>query len=284
MPLAARIATAATLVAVANLPTAAHGVTLDVVGACPDGAEVRHLLDALVSPGEAGADVVSIQDRGNHYRIAARGKATTLDDPGRDCAGRARRAAVVAASALQDPKVVLGPPVWTVEKGLVVELAPTAEGVVWAYGAEIRGALGSRAWSLVGAAGARGPVTLKLEGDWTADLLRLPVDAGARLTGYRWRLRPWLVLGGSATVMRLFGHDLIDTENHWRLGLGPLVMAGATLPVKGRLGVAAALVVRWEPRPYRLQVAPAGEVGETPRWWIGLSLNYTIDGKGSSPP
>jgi hypothetical protein len=92
------------------------------------------------------------------------------------------------------------------------------------------------------------------------------------------------VLGGSATINRIYGHDLIETHNEWRLGLGPLVMAGATLPVKGRIGLAAALVVRWEPRPYRLQVVPTGEVGKTPSWWFGLSLNYTIDGHGSSPP
>jgi hypothetical protein len=126
-------------------------------------------------------------------------------------------------------------------------------------------------------------VTLELEHGWKAELLRLPLDAGARLTSYRWRLRPWLVLGASATPTRIVGYDVVETHPTWRLALGPLAMAGATLPVKGRLGLAAALVVRWEPRPYHLSVVPAGQVGETPTWWLGLSLNYTIDGPGSSP-
>jgi hypothetical protein len=30
-------------------------------------------------------------------------------------------------------------------------------------------------------------------------------------------------------------------------------------------------------------VAPVGTVGETPTWWIGVSLNYTIDARPSSP-
>jgi hypothetical protein len=61
-------------------------------------------------------------------------------------------------------------------------------------------------------------------------------------------------------------------------------MAGATLRMFGRIGGMAALVVRWQPRPYQLQVIPAGIVGETPTWWYGISLNYTLDGKGSTPP
>jgi hypothetical protein len=150
--------------------------------------------------------------------------------------------------------------VWTVEKGLVIEIAPESTGTLTAYGAEFRGAIGSGLWSLVGAAGARGPVTLALRDDRRAELLRLPVDAGARLTSHRWRLRPWLVLGASATANRFLGHNLVETEPQWRLNIGPLAMAGATLPVRKRIGVAAALVVRWEPRPYRLQVVPAGTV------------------------
>ena len=79
------------------------------------------------------------------------------------------------------------------------------------------------------------------------------------------------------------GHELVQTDREWRLGIGALVMAGATLRVTGRLGVAAAISVRWQPA-YRLDVTPAGQVGETPSWWFGLSLNYTLDGKGSSLP
>jgi hypothetical protein len=261
----------------------ADGLSLDVVGACPEAGAVHRLLSVLVSAEETGAATVSIQDRGPHFRIAVGEAATTLDDPGRDCALRARQAAVVAASHLQAPQVVLGPPVWTVEKGLVIEVAPGGGGPHLAYGAEFRGALGSDRWSLFGAAGARGPVTLELDEGWEADLLRLPLDAGARLTGYRWKLRPWLSLGGTMTVTRIVGQNLVEMDPAWRLELGALAMLGATLPVRGRLGLSASLAVRWAPRPYRLHVDPVGKVGETPTWWFGLSLNYTIDGQGSSP-
>jgi hypothetical protein len=293
MPRRAGIASVAALLAAVAPPPAARaatdvttsdeGPTLEVVGACPDAAVVRRLLLGLLSPAEQRAAPVSIQDRGAHYRIAVRGAATTLDDPARDCAARAQRAAAVAAARLQDLKVVLGPPVWTIEKGLTIEVAPTSAGAVWAYGAEFRGAFGSGPWSLVGAAGARGPVTLNLKDAWKAELLRFPLDGGMRLTSWRWRLRPWVVLGASATIVRIVGHDLVETQPDWRISLGALAMAGATLRLRGRIGVAAALVVRWEPRPYQLQVVPHGTVGETPAWWFGLSLNYTIDGKGSSP-
>jgi hypothetical protein len=293
MPRAAGIAVVAAVLAAARAhagesaaaPSAppSDGIALDVVGACPDAAAVRALLAGLLSPYEASVATVSIQDRGAQYRIAVRGSATTLEDPGRNCEERARRAAVVAASALQAPKVVSGPPVWTIEKGIVGEVAPTSKQALWSIGAEMRMALGSARWSLAGAAGARGPVTIQLDGDRSAELLRFPLDLGGRVTGYRWRLRPHLTLGGSATFMRMLGHDLVETHPEWRIGVGALALAGATLPVRGRIGVAAAIAVRWEPRPYDLEIAPIGKVGETPKWWLGLSLNYVVDGKPSSP-
>jgi hypothetical protein len=264
-------------------PAAGEPALIDVIGACPDAASVHRLLDALVSPGEARLRPVSIQDRGPRFRVAVGEVATMLDDPARDCAERARQAAAVAAAELQTRKVVFGPPLWTIEKGFVLEMAPGTESST-AVGAEFRVALGSNAWSAFGAAGARGPVTLTLNGGREAEVLRFPLDAGARLTVYRWRLRPWLGLGGSVTVMRFLGHNLVETNPEWRVGLGALAMAGATLRVAGRFGVATALAVRWEPRRFDLQVDPLGTIGQTPAWWLTLSLNYTIDGKGSTPP
>lgn len=258
--------------------------TVDAVGACPDAAAVRDVLAPLVSTTDAGAATVSVQDRGPRFRVAVGATAVMLDDPARDCVARARTAAVVAANALQVNKVVLGPPTWTVEKGLVIDAAFDHGEPLWSYGAEIRSAFGSKAWSVVGAAGARTPVTVTLNDGFKAEIIRFPLDGGMRLTSYRWRFRPWLVLGGSAIVTGILGQDVVQSQREWRMGLGALAMVGATLRVVGRLGLAAALSVRWEPRPYRLQVAPVGTVGETPEWWFGLSLNYTLDGKGSTPP
>ena len=259
------------------------GLTLDVVGACPDVSVVRGLLTQLLSSDEARGTPISIEDQGAQYRIAVGAKATTFDDPARDCAARARQSAVVAANDLRAHPAVLGPPDWTIEKGFVAEGAPGATGAVWAYGAEIRGALGSGRWSLFGAAGVRGPVTLTFDGGWKAELLRVPLDVGARVTVRRSRLRGWLVLGPSLTLDGILGQDLVQTNREWRVDLGALASAGATLRLFGRIGVAAAINVRWQPRPYHLQVVPVGTVGETPTWWFGLSLDYTIDGKASSP-
>ena len=208
---------------------------------------------------------------------------TTLDDPARDCAARARQAAAIVAEDLRSHPQVFGPPIWTIEKGAVFDVAPGNAGTPWAPGAEFRGALGSGRWSLVGAAGARGPATLTFEDGFKAELLRFPLDVGARVTWYLGRFRPWLVVGGSATPTAILGQDLVETDRQWRLDLGVLAMAGATLRLFGRIGVAAAINVRWQPRPYHLQVVPQGTVGDTPTLWLGLSLNYTIDGKPSTP-
>jgi hypothetical protein len=182
-------------------------------------------------------------------------------------------------------RIVLGPPDWTVEKGLIFEVASTGSGAAWAPGAEFRGAYERERWSLYGSAGARGPVTLPLEHGWQAELLRFPLDAGARITARRAsRFRPWLTVAGSLTITGIMGSEVVQTEREWRVDLGALAMAGATLRVTDRLGLSAALTVRWQPRRYQLQVIPAGTVGETPGWWFGLALDYTIDGPRRSPP
>jgi hypothetical protein len=264
-------------------PAWAGAISIDVVGACPDETAVRRLLSELLPGSDGGGAPVSIQDRGPHYRIALNDEATTFDDPGRDCAARARQAAALVANNMGAHPRVLGPPKWTMEKGLVFDAAAWANSVVWAPGAEFRGVYGPGRWSIVGAAGARGPVTLSFANDWKAELLRFPLDAGARITSYRWRLRPWVVVGGSVTVTGVVGQNLVESDRVWRLDPGVVLLAGATLPFRGRIGGAAALNIRWQPRPYDLNVTSVGKVGETPVWWFGLSLNYTIDGEASSP-
>jgi hypothetical protein len=244
---------------------------------------VRRLVDELVLHAEARSAAVSVEDRGRHYRVAVGEEVTTLDDPARDCPARTREAAVFVASALREHPEVFGPPRWTIEKGFVFDVASQAGQAIWAPGAEIRDAYGRGQWSLVGAAGARGPVTLSFGGGSKAELLRFPFDAGARLTAYRWRLRPWVVVGASLTLTGILGENLVETDRQWRVDPGAVALAGATLPVRGRIGVAAAINVRWQPRPYHLHVTPVGTVGDTPTWWLGISLNYTLDAKPSSP-
>jgi hypothetical protein len=271
--------------AVAADASAADGLTLDVIGNCPDAEAVRRLLAGLVSAEEARTAPVVIQDRGSRYRISVKKTAMMLDDPERRCAERARHAAVVASNELHAPKIIHGPPIWTVEKGVVIDAAPFADGgAVYSWGAEFRGAYGSKAWSLMGSAGARGPVTLKLENGWRAELLRFPLDVAGRLTSYRWKLRMWVAVGGTIVPTGVIGQELVDTDREWRVDVGAIGMAGATLPIGDRLGLAAALAIRWLPRRYELQVDPAGKVGETPAWWISLSGSYIIDGKPSVPP
>jgi hypothetical protein len=268
---------------VAVLMAAPARATPDVVGACPDVASVEHLLAGLLPAGQDGAEGVSIRDQGSSYRIAIGSQVTTLSDPARDCAARARQATAVVASGLRTHPQVFGPPRWTVEKGVVFDAAFSDHAFTWAPGAEIRGAFGRGSWSLIGAAGGRGPARLTFNGDsWRVEMLRFPLDAGARLTGYQWRLRPWLVLGPSLTLTGFIGEDLLESERVWRFDLGGIAMVGATLPVWRRMGIAAALSARWQPRPYQLRVAPVGKIGETPAWWVGLSLNYTIDAAPSS--
>lgn len=262
---------------------AADRILLDVVGACPDQALVAELLAPLLSPEQRRQSSASIWDQGSRYRVAVGESATTLDDPVRDCPARARESAAVVANELRSHPLILGPPRWTIEKGLVFDVAPGTSGPAWAPGAEFRGALGSGTWSLVGSAGARGPATLSFQDGSKAELLRFPLDAGMRATAYWGRFRPWLVVGASLTPTGVLAEDTAHLERQWHAEVGALVMLGATLRIAGRIGVAAAFNFRWQPRPYQVQTASHGTVGETPPWWLGLSLNYTLDGQASRP-
>ena len=181
------------------LALAANGgpPTVNVVGTCPDEASVKRLLDQLLPGDEPGAATVGVYDRGSWYGLSVNGQPTTLNDPARDCAARARQAAIIAAGELRSAHpLVLGPPSWTVEKGFVFDFASFAGTTVSAPGAEIRAAWGSEPFSIFGAAGLRA-ATLSLQNGWKAELVRFPLDGGARYTLYGWRLRPWVGLGRS---------------------------------------------------------------------------------------
>ena len=94
------VAAETTRAAPAEAPTEG-GVAMEVVGACPDADAVRRALAGILPSDEAGGVPVAIQDQGPRYRIVVRKTATTLDDPGRACAERAREAAVVVAADLR---------------------------------------------------------------------------------------------------------------------------------------------------------------------------------------
>jgi len=278
------VAIAAVLSAVANQDAPPDGLTIDVVGTCPDAAAVRRALAELVPRDAAGTAPVGVEDRGENVRIAVREAARTISDPARDCAARARMAAAVAATELLAPRTVLAPPKWAVEKGVIFDVTSTSSGAVWSPGAEIRGVYGNQLWSYFAAGGARGPADLMLEHGWQAELLRFPLDVGMRLTLRRTkRFRPWLTLAGTLTLNGIRGAELVQTDRVWRLDVGAMVMLGGTLMITERLGLSAAITFRMQPR-YELEVIPAGKVGETPLWWFGIAGDYILDAQRKSPP
>src|SRR4051812_27121737 len=81
--------------------TAPPGVTLNVEGSCPDAAEVARVLGGLLGPEEGQGATVTIRDRGSNYRLTVRKEAATLDDSARDCAARARQAAIIVAGEVR---------------------------------------------------------------------------------------------------------------------------------------------------------------------------------------
>ena len=215
--------------------------TIDVIGACPDDAAVRRVLTELVPPDAANAAPVRVEDHGAHVRVAVREAATTLDDPARDCAARARMAAAFAATELLAQRIVLRTAGVDDGEGHHLRGRAVAGGRGVGARRRVSGRVRPRRWSLFGSAGARGPATLMLDHGWEAELLRFPLDGGARITARWGRFRAWLNLAASLTITGIMGSELVQTEREWRADLGALVMGGATLRVTDRLGLSAAL-------------------------------------------
>ncbi len=260
--------------AAADVDAGAQEMKIDLkfVGACPAEAVVRQLLVPLLPPGQGSGAAVSIQDLGAHYRIALPDSAMTFDDPGRDCAARARQAAVVVADERRVHPHVLGPPKWTIEKGVVFDFASSASGAVWAPGAEFRGAYGPGRWSLFGSAGARGPVALSLQNNWQAELLRFPLDVGGR--NHHIPVGAAAALGGRRSVAD--GHrDPGPGRGRvgirvWRLDPGALL--------DGRCDPPGSQAHRGRRRAQRPLAAPALPSSTSPRW--GRSARRRRGGSG----
>ena len=126
---------------------------------------------------------LSIQDRGPHFRVAVGDRATTLDDPARDCAARAREAAVVVGERASVAPTGRRPAAVDDREGGGVRRRarePTVPPGRRAPSFAARWAAALGRWSAPRARAV--PATLSFPGGWKAELLRFPLDAGARAT------------------------------------------------------------------------------------------------------
>jgi hypothetical protein len=281
--------------------------------ACPRPDAVWNELVTLVPPERLEArlrtlphdktPLVELIDLGVPYRIVAAGQVREYRDETRDCAYRARIAAVFVALAIDPaqlpaqlpvqspPQPAMPPPAAiapTMPPALDAQLSPRVrldvgatvvggvgpEDRVVHVGAELRWSAG-RQW-----VGPDVGVTALLPVDNTVGGVRLrqwrlPVDAGVRARIAGPRFERYGELGVSAALISERALDLASSKSQTGLELGVRLAAGLHAS-HGRFAPFAALSGELVPVPPAIFALPAGTAGHTPIFWIGATAGVSI--------
>jgi hypothetical protein len=288
-------------------------VPIEVNGQCPS----HDAIMAALLPALGGSSIPSpprVSDLGAAFEIVAFGQTRQFVDTARDCAERARVAAVFIALALNPPMLQLPPaaapppvpPVANVAPPPVV--APPPPPVVapppprWlnlAVGArvdgplggaaspggttggiELRGAAGRRAVGVVAAVGVLAPTDSKVS---FVNVHHQRFPASLAVMARRALPRGLAVEGAAGLALvpfRLQADGLGQSTPATRVDAGLRLALQVRLPPLAR-GLTPFLGGHLEyfPRPYVVDVAPIGDIGTTNRVWVGASAGIAFDAR-----
>ncbi|HEY4395600.1 MAG TPA: hypothetical protein VGP64_16130 [Polyangia bacterium] len=238
--------------------------------------------------------VVEIVDLGVPYRIIAAGQVREYRDESRDCAYRARIAAVFVALAI-DPAELIAPPAPPPPPAPAPLPAPAMEApppvarldlgatVLGGIGSGDRGADFGAELRWAGGRGRVGPEAGLLAllpvdntiGGVRLRQWRLPVDAGVRARIVGPRFERYGEIGLAAALLSVRALDLASPRSQTALELGVHIAVG--LHATGhRLAPFAALAVELVPDPPAVFALPAGTVGHTPLLWAGATAGASL--------
>jgi hypothetical protein len=294
----------------AAAPAARPGLAVEVTGECP-GREAVHaaLLAALgrETPGPS-AEPPRVTDLGDRFEMAALGQTRQVPDPERDCAERARTAAVFIALALNPPAFQAraepaitrtappaAPPAAepageapSSPRWSSLALAARVDGVpadgsssslAVAGGAELTGAIGRGALGIVAGAAILAPT----DGTFSGVIVRqqrFPLNIGVTV---RHELARRFELAGAAGLalvpFTLRGEGLGSSLPATRLDTGARLACALRFPVTGHLTPFVGLHAELFPRAYVIDVDPLGSIGSTGRFRFGASLGLSFDSR-----
>ncbi len=239
---------------------------------------------------------VEIFDLGVPYRVIAGGRVREYRDETRDCAHRARVAAVFVALAL-DPPVASSEPPATIPAPAASEVAPPAapirhlahlevggsgdaglgsDGHVVQAGAVLRLTLGRGTWAfLLGIAGSL-PTNTSV-GGLRVRQLRLPVDIGVRARLFGDATTLYGEAGLAAAWLSDQALDLYTNQSQVGVEVGAFAGVGLCLRPSARFGPFFGLRSELVPSPPGILALPRGVVGHTPILWFGALAGASID-------
>jgi hypothetical protein len=294
--------------AAASPPGAAPPADLESLfggsSSCPRPDLVRAELAALLPPERLNARlraipgtpaVVELYDLGAPFRVVAAGRVREYRDDARDCAYRARVAAVFVALTIdpasvampppppprQEPPVAIAepsplhliPPVARVDVAAAVDAGFGSDRVAHG-GISVRVAVGRGRYAVAAGALALLPADTTVGGvrlrQW-----RLPVDAGVRASAAGGTFAPYAELGLAAGVLTESATDLAASSSRTAIEIGARAAIGARFG-RSRFAPFAAVHAELVPGPPAIFALPQGEVGHTPVLWIGASAGASV--------
>jgi hypothetical protein len=231
---------------------------------------------------------VEIIDLGEKYRVIAGGRVREYRNQGRDCAYRARVAAVFVALTVDPAALAVEPPppspppspgeeappdlpfdpVAQVDLGVAVDRAMGAGPRTTHGGAGVRVALGRGPLALV----IGGTFFTTADGDLGATKLtqgHTPLDLGLRM---RWQglfFEPYAETGVGLALLSEQGRALAR-----RFEIGAFAAAGIRLPARSRGAFFVSGRGEWIPSPAEITALP--EVGHAPSYWLGAMAGASI--------
>jgi hypothetical protein len=255
----------------------------------------RERLQARLRALTGNAARVEIDDLGVSSRVIVGGRAREYRDEMRDCAYRARIAAVFIALAIDPAEVRAAepPPPPAVAPAPIAPPPPVPRASVRLdAGAALDAGLGpavalaqaGTALRLVigrgrvaGVAGIVALVPVDTDvGGVRVHQQRFPADLGVRVHLAQSRFEPYAELGIAAALLSVRGLDLVTSRATSALEIGARGALGMRLPLRGRLSLFGALHVEVVPSPPEIFALPRGAAGNTPLVWLGASAGASI--------
>jgi hypothetical protein len=287
---------------VVAIATAAGSAIAAAPSDCPRvedvSSELQTLMSAAQSPEQislAGqAPAIEVTDLGTGFRVTVSGRAREYKDEARDCARRARVAAVFVAVALGPPisspapapptvvapvapprPRVASPRPTQLELGVGVESALSTPGRSNMIGPALRVAVGTGAVRFVAGMAVLAPGETSVAGV-TVRQWHVPVDAGLRV-GLRASL---LDLSADLTLaagpLFLRAPDLAAPRSDTVFEWGARAGVTARYQAFGRLAPFASAGAQLVADPAELHTLPGGVIGRAPAVWIGARAGISV--------
>ena len=238
--------------------------------------------------------LVDITDAGATVRVVAAGRVREFRDETRDCAYRARVAAVFAALTI-DPAAIIAPPQppvastpppppsapspppaapsLRIELGAAIDAGVGPSTTAVHAGGALRLAAGRGRLAFVAGVTPLLPADVSVGGvrlrQW-----RLPADVGVRITSAR--VEAYGELGVAAALLSERALDLARADSSAAVELGVRAAAGYRFATASRFAPFVALQAELVPSPPAIFALPQGVAGHTPHLRIGATAGVSM--------